>query len=259
MQTLKGRTCIIAGGSGGDGTETVRALCRAGMNVVMMTHQPSQADDLITSIRAEGYPEKVAACLDGSVQDPPVSDAEVFRHIYEEYGSIDVLVANTGADGFEDSIDSVTPELMIKEVSALLGKSHSMLYYCLPYLRLSKAPRVIFMTSVEGERGGVLESYTNAVAKGAVLALARNSAARLAAEGITVNCIKKGLIQRQLHVSKHPDEKKPKDTSVMLDHIPSHKAGTPADLAEAICFLASEESGYVTGAVIDLSGGLSLL
>lgn len=45
----------------------------------------------------------------------------------------------------------------------------------------------------------------------------------------------------------------------MLDHIPSHKAGTPADLAEAICFLASEESGYVTGAVIDLSGGLSLL
>lgn len=133
-----------------------------------------------------------------------------------------------------------------------------MLKCALPYLRKSRAARVIFMTTVEGVRGGRMESFTNAVAKGAVLALGRNCAARLAAEGITVNCIEKGAIERLPH--KGPEHGlKEKDISEMLSFIPSGRIGTPEDLAQAICFLASEESSYVTGTVLDVSGGLSLV
>lgn len=258
MQTLAGRTCVFAGASGGDGVSAVKALCAGGMNVVMMTHQLSQAERLLEEIEKSGYPGKCAVVQDGSAREVPVPDEKVYKEIFERFGSLDVVICNTGGDGFEDTIDTVEPETMQKEVGHLLGGSYQMLKYALPYLRKSKAPRVIFMTTVEGVNGGRLESFTNAVAKGAVLALTKNSAARLASEGITVNCIEKGAIERLKH--EGPDHgPKFKDTSVMLPYIPMGRMGTPEDLAQAICFLASEETSYITGTVLDVSGGLSLV
>ncbi|NBJ92864.1 SDR family NAD(P)-dependent oxidoreductase [Parablautia muri] len=258
MQTLEKRTCVFAGASGGDGVAAVKALCKGGMDVVMLTHQPAQAQKLIREMEGLAYPGKCGAVQDGNCQNPPIPDEEVYRRIFEEYGSIDVVICNTGGDGFEDSIDLVDTDFMLKEVGHLLGGSYSMLKCALPYLRQSRAPRVIFMTTVEGVRGGRLESFTNAVAKGAVAALGKNCAARLASEGITVNCIEKGAIARLPH-NGPALEPKGKDTSGMLSCIPVGRMGTPEDLAEAICFLASEESAYITGAVLDVSGGLSLV
>ncbi|MCD8348076.1 MAG: SDR family oxidoreductase [Lachnospiraceae bacterium] len=258
MQTLKGRTCVFAGASGGDGVAAVKALCQAGMNVVMMTHQPAQAQGLMDEMETLGYPGKCVAVQDGNAQTPPVSDEEVYRKIFEEQGSIDVIICNMGGDGFEDSIDTVDTQMLLKDVGLLLGGSYTMLKCALPYLRKSACPRVIFMTTVEGARGGKLEGFTNAVAKGAVLSLTKNCAARLADEGITVNCIQKGAIERLPH--KGPDHgPKMKDTSAMLPYIPAGRMGTPEDLAGAICFLASEETSYITGTVLDVSGGLSLV
>jgi len=258
MQTLEGRTCIFAGASGGDGVAAVKALCKAGMNVVMMTHQPAQAQGLINELKGAGYPGSCEAVQDGNTQTPPVADEEVFRRVAEKYGSLDVVISNTGGDGFEDSIDSVSEEDLLKDVNHLLGGGYHMLKCALPYLRQSKAPRVIFMTTVEGVRGGNKESLVNAVAKGAVVSMAKNCAARLAPEGITVNCISKGAIERLAPPAGH---KGPafKDMTTLLPYIPAGRMGTPEDLAEAICYLASEESAYVTGAVLDLSGGLQLV
>ncbi|MCD8011286.1 MAG: SDR family oxidoreductase [Lachnospiraceae bacterium] len=258
MQTLQGRTCVFSGASGGDGASAVRALCQGGMNVVMMTHQPEQARDLIAEIEAGGYPGKCTAVQDGSAQTPPVAEEEVYRRIFEEYGAIDVIISNTGGDGFEDSLDTVDTDTLLSEVGHLLGGSYTMLKCALPYLRQSRHPRVIFMTTVEGVRGGKLESFTNAVAKGAVLSLTKNCAARLAPEKITVNCIQKGAITRLINrgAAQNPAFK---DTSAFLPYIPMGRLGTPEDLAQAICFLASEETSYITGTVLDLSGGLSLV
>ncbi|MCD7745020.1 MAG: SDR family oxidoreductase [Lachnospiraceae bacterium] len=256
MQTLTGRTCVFSGASGGDGVAAAKALCQAGMNVVVMTHQMAQAASLVEEIQKLGYPGRCMAMQDGEAQTPPVPDEDVYRQIYETLGSIDVVISNTGGDGFEDSIDTVDTDTLQKEVGHLLGGSYSMLKCALPYLRKSGSPRVIFMTSVEGARGGKLESFTNAVAKGAVLSLAKNSAARLASEGITVNCIQKGAITRINGAIVDP---RWKDTTTMLPYIPMNRMGTPEDLAAAICFLASEESAYVTGTVLDVSGGLSLV
>ncbi|MBQ9210685.1 MAG: SDR family oxidoreductase [Clostridia bacterium] len=258
MQTLKGRTCIFAGASGGDGVEALKALLAGGMNVAMMTHQPAQAQRLLDEIEAMNLPGKCIAVQDGKSQNPPIPDAEVFRQVAERFGSIDVVITNTGGDGFEDSIDSVEEDQLIKEVGMLMGGSYHMLKTALPYLRKSAAPRVIFMTTVEGVRGGRLESFANAVAKGAVVGLMRNCAARLASEKINVNCIQKGAISRIPHPAR-PGEPPFKDMNALLPYIPQGRMGTAEDLAGAICFLASEESAYVTGTVLDLSGGLSLV
>ena len=258
MQTLKNRTCVFAGASGGDGVDAVKALCAGGMNVVMMTHQPAQAQRLLDELAAMNLPGKCIAVQDGNAQDPPIPDEQVFAQVYEQFGSIDVVISNTGGDGFEDSIDTVSKENLLHDMEHLVGGAYGMLKCALPYLRKSAAPRVIFMTTVEGARGGKLESFTNAVAKGAVLSLMKNCAARLAPECINVNCIQKGAVER-LAPPPHPGAPVFKDMTQLLPYIPQGRMGTPKDLAEAICYLASEESAYVTGSVIDLSGGLSLV
>lgn len=258
MQTLAGRVCVFAGASGGDGVAAVKALCAGGMTVVMMTHMPAQAQGVIDEIGRLGYPGRCVAVQDGDARNPPVSDEEVFAKIAKEYGTIDVVISNTGGDGFEDSIDTVSKEDLLRDVNHLLGGSYGMLKCALPYLRQSKAPRVIFMTTVEGVRGGNMESFVNAVAKSAVLGLTKNCAARLAAEGITVNCIEKGGILRLPH--KGPDNgKRDKNVADLLPRIPVKRLGSPEDLAAAICFLASEETSYITGAVLGVNGGLSLV
>ena len=66
MQTLTGRTCIFAGASGGDGVSAVKALCAGGMNVVMMTHQPAQAQRLLDEIGKRNLPGRCVAVQDGS-------------------------------------------------------------------------------------------------------------------------------------------------------------------------------------------------
>ena len=251
MQTLKGRTCVFAGATAGDGPETVRALCAGGMNVAVLTHQPHAAERLLKEME-DGEYEGVCfvAAGDGGKEK---TRKDSYREIFERFGSIDVILCNIGGDGKTDTIETLETEILSKYMDHLVCGSFEMLKEGLPYLRESRAPRVIFMTTAEGCMGGTYESMANAVAKGAVKALTLNAAARLAGEGITVNCISKGSIPRM-----EPIPEGGADTSARLPVIPMKRLGTQEDLASAICFLASEESSYITGQVLEVNGGLNL-
>ena len=252
MQTLKGRTCVFAGATAGDGTASVKALCAGGMNVVMATHNIKGAEALISAVKLAGLPGKCSA-LSAEGKIPPEQQSETYRKVAEEFGSVDVIICNTGDNGRICSIDDLSGEDLLKDVDHLVGTSYKMLRAALPALRQSKAPRVIFMSSVEGCRGGKLEGLANAIGKGAVRALTLNAAARLAPEGITVNCVSKGAITRM-----EPQKEGAPDPEAMLPFIPLARLGTPEDLAESICFLASEESAYITGQILELNGGMNL-
>lgn len=251
MQTLRGRTCVFAGATAGDGPESVRELCRGGMNVAVLSHQPEAAERLKKEISDAGYDGKIMILCGGRGKEK--SREKSYREIAERFGSIDVVICNTGGDGKADRIDTMERGGLEHYMGHLVGGSFEMLRAGLPYLRKSLAPRVIFMTSTEGCFGGTFESMANAVAKGAVRALTLNAAARLAAEGITVNCISKGSIPRMEGVPEGGV-----DLSARLPVIPMGRLGTQEDLAGAVCFLASEESGYITGQVLEVSGGLNL-
>lgn len=250
MQTLSGRTCVMIGATAGDGRETVKQLCAGGMNVVMLTHNiPQAAQSLIDEVRASG-----ATGLCEAVQEKPDSGEACYEYVAEKYGSIDVLVVNNGGNGVLGEIEDVATDTLLASVTQLCSVPYSNLRLALPYLKRSRAPRVIFMTTVEGRCGGTQESFANAVGKGAALSLALNCAARLAKHGITVNSICKGAIPRV--EPRRPDEPDPQD---MLPRIPLGRLGTPEDLAQAICYLASEESAYVTGQVLNVSGGWGMI
>lgn len=250
MQTLSGRTCVIAGGSAGDGIDTVKELCRAGMNVVVMTHQAEKARALVEEINSLGCAGKCEA-IGATEHGPAEEDEETYRYIEEKYGSVDVIISNTGDTGPAREMEELQREELLKEVDHLVSGAFQMTVTALPFLRKSRAPRIILMSSVEGVRGGRTGSFAGAVAKGAVHAMALNMAARLAPEKITVNCIAKGAIPRAEGI--RPGNADPK---AFLPCIPMGRLGSAGDLAQLICYLASEEAGYVTGQTICVSGGL---
>lgn len=250
MQTLSGRTCVIAGGAAGDGIDTVKELCRAGMNVVIVTHQAEKAMALVQEVNGCGYLGKCEA-VGATEHGPAEEDAETYEYIVQKYGSVDVIISNTGDTGCAKGMEELLDEELMKEVEHLVMGPFKMVRTALPYLRDSKAPRIILMSSVEGIYGGVHGSFANAVAKGAVHSLALNMAVRLAPEKITVNCIAKGAIPRVEGIRLGNT-----DPEIFLPYIPMGRLGNAQDLAQMICYLASEEAGYVTGQTICLSGGL---
>ncbi len=252
MQTLAGRTCVIAGGSAGDGIDTVKELCRAGMNVVMATHQAKKAQALAEEINGLGFAGKCEA-VGAAEAGPAEEDERTYRYIAGKYGSVDVIISNTGDTGTAKGMEELRGDELMKEVEHLVAGAFKMAVAALPYLRESRAPRIILMSSVEGVYGGRTGSFANAVAKGAVHALALNMAARLAEESITVNCIAKGAIPRVEGI--RPGNAEP---SAFIPYIPMGRLGTAQDLAQAVCYLASEEAGYVTGQTLCVSGGLEL-
>lgn len=252
MQTLQGRTCVFAGATAGDGVAAVKALCAGGLNVVMMTHNAERAKALTEEINGLNYPG-ICIAVGATEQGPAEEDPAVYDMLAQKFGSIDVIISNTGATGSSLAMEELSSDQLMKNVGHLLSGLFNMLKAALPWLRKSKAPRVILMTSAEGIRGGIHESFENAVAKGAVHALALNVADRLAKEGITVNCIAKGAIPRVEGIQ--PGNADPSD---FLPVLPMGRLGTPEDLAELICYLASEESAYLTGQTISLDGGYSL-
>lgn len=250
MQTLSGRTCVMAGGSAGDGIDTVKELCRGGMNVVMTTHQTEKARALAEKINGLGFVGKCEA-VGETGRGPAEEDEKTYRYIAETYGSVDVIISNIGDTGSAKAMEELSAEELMKEIEHLVAGAFKMAAAALPFLRESRAPRIILMSSEEGIYGGRRGSFANAVAKGAVHALALNMAARLALENITVNCIAKGAIPRTEGI--RPGNADPK---VFLPYIPMGRLGTPQDLAQTVCYLASEETGYVTGQTICVSGGL---
>lgn len=247
MQTLTGRTCAFSGATAGDGREVAKALCAGGMNVVIMTHMPEAAKSLVEEIRAAGLPGQAATLK----ENPEDTTEEVLRRAVEKFGSLDVIISNTGGAGKANDVDTTSVDELMENINHIIRGSYGLLKNALPYLRKSRAPRVIFISSVEGCKGGVHESFSDSVAKGAVRALTLNTAYRLAGEGITVNCIAKGAIPRVEPL--HPGDVNAADR---LPYIPMGRLGTSEDLAGAVCYLASEESSYMTGQILTLSGGL---
>ena len=252
MQTLTGRTCVFSGATGGDGTAAVEALCSGGMNVVMVTHQPAQAMGLLTRINAMDLPGECTV-IGATNGIPAENQKETYETIIKQYGSVDVVISNIGNSGKQQELESITSDELVNCICHLTKEAFDMTMAAFPYLKKSKAPRVILMTSVEGRHGGTKESFTNAVAKGTIQSLSVNLAARLAEYGITVNCISKGAIPRIEGAQEGFA-----DPCTLLPFVPMQRLGTPEDLAQTICFFASEESSYITGQTISVSGGLEM-
>lgn len=244
MFTLSGRTAAF---SGNDATVT-KALLEGGMNVALITHNMERS---IKNIEAMGKLGENCIAVQCEADDPKDTE-RAYKEICERFGSLDVIIPNHTGAPKQKTVEEYTAAEINEISSVVVGGSFNMVLKALPYLEKSKAPRVILMAAPAAVQADVNESLSNAAARGAIVALTYNLAARLADKGITVNCIAKGG-----YVNSHPGHPVAEEAlKEAIDKIPLHRVGTGEDFAAAVCFLASEEAGFVTGEVLNLNGGI---
>lgn len=239
-----GRTAVITGSSRGIGKAIAEKLGRFGANIVL--HATSEAVlETVKELEAAGI-KAVAAIGDVRKAEDVKS---LFGKAIEAFGSVDILINNAGitkdkpmAMMSEDDWDTVL-DINLKG-SFLCTKAAAKL------MIKKKYGRIINISSVAGAYGNPGQANYSA-SKGGLIALTKTTAKEFAPRGITCNAVTPGLIESQM-TEILPDELKQK----YLEKIALGRFGTPEDVANVVAFLASDESAYVTGQVIDIDGGL---
>jgi 3-oxoacyl-[acyl-carrier protein] reductase len=239
---LRGRTAIVCGASSGMGLAIAEALAEEGAHVTMFARRR----DVL-----EREAERIGALsVRGDLTNPRDLERVVERTL-EAFGGIDVLVNNGGgpprtpALGLEvDAVESAV-ELLLLSAIRLTG-------LCLPHLERSGRGRVINITSSTVREPTDNLVLSNAVRPG-VIGWAKTLAREIGPTGVTVNSIAPGRIDTARIAEVYPDGPSEADLAV----IPLRRLGTPREIADVVCFLASDRAAYVTGTVVPVDGGLT--
>lgn len=251
MLTLSGRTAIVDGAGGVIGEEVAHQLLMGGMNVVSFNASEEKAE--IIQKQFANYADRLWAC--GGRNRPKMQE------VYDRFGSLDVLICLQGQPPCPADIEAIPMPLWERAGESLVN------YYmeitdALPFLRKSRAPRIILHTSTEA-RGEVLSEecldLAYAACFGGVNAMTVNLARKLAKDSITVNAIEFGACHNaSLLPDPFFDRYGRPNYQANVEHIPLKRLPAPKDIAAAYCYLASEEAGFVTGHILKVTGGISV-
>ncbi len=241
---LTGKVAVVTGASRGIGRQTALTLAGAGAAVVV-TSRGDAAEAVAAEITAaSGQALAVAA---------DVSDAEAVQRVIEttleRFGRIDVLVNNAGI-----TRDQLLLRMKREDWDAVVSTNLTGTFLCtqavLKTMLKQRAGRIISISSVVGQSGN--PGQTNyAATKAGIIGFSKALAREVASRSITVNVVAPGLIDTDMTRDISSDAQ-----ANWASAIPLGRLGTPEDVAAAVCFLASDAAGYITGQVLAVNGGM---
>ena len=225
-----------------------RALASAGCNIVPIARRLEKLEEVAAAIRADFGVEVLPLRCDITSTEQ-VED--VVAKALERFGRIDVLVNNAGT-GAVAPAEEITDAQFENEFQIDLFGSFKVAREVAKRAMLpAKYGRIINISSNAGRMGGYANSQSYTASKGGVIAITKGIARQLAPRNITVNVVCPGTTETEM--SKTYDEETRKR---LVGRIPLGRLGKPEDTAAAVCFFASEEAGFITGAVLDVNGGM---
>ncbi len=246
--SVTGKTAVVTGGSRGIGRAVCLELARGGVNVALCyAGNQTSAEETADRCRALGVKAMAMRC--------DVSDAGEVKALMDavsaEFGAIHILVNNAGItrDGLmmtmkETDFDDVIATNLKGAFLCTKAVSRGMIK--------QRYGRIINVSSVVGLRGNAGQ-VNYAASKAGVVGMTKAAAKELGSRGITVNAVAPGFIETDMTASLSDSAR----TACVLS-IPAGRLGTVEDVARAVAFLASEESGYITGQVLAVDGGMSM-
>ena len=245
MFDLSGETALVTGASGGIGGAIARALHRQGAEVALAGTRSAALAALAAELGSRAH------VLTADLADPATPDRLV-RDAEAAMGRIDILVNNAGI-----TRDAIALRLRDEDWQAVIDVNLTAAF------RLTRAAlrgmvrrrhgRVICITSVVGVTGNAGQA-NYAAAKAALIGMAKSLAYETASRAITVNCIAPGMITTAM-----TDRLSEEQRARIAPAIPMGRFGAPDDVAAAAVYLASAESGYMTGQTLHINGGMTMV
>jgi 3-oxoacyl-[acyl-carrier protein] reductase len=238
------RVAIVTGAGQGLGEAIARRLASDGMHVVVADISEDRARAV-----ADDLERGTAAELD--VRDH-AAQAELVERVRRDNGSVDVLVNNAGI-----TVD--TPLWEIEQTGfddVMAVNLRGVFFGCQlvgPIMREQGFGRIVNLTSLAGQQGGLVAGAHYAASKAGVIVLTKIFARELAADGVTVNAVAPAAIDGPM-MQRLPQER----IEGFASAIPVGRIGRPDEVAALVAFLCSEDAGYITGATVDINGGISM-
>ena len=246
---LTDQVAIVTGAARGIGQASALALAREGANIVVADVR--ECRETVGRVRELGR-KALDVPTDVTRRD---SVRQLVERVVAEFGRIDILVNNAGTLA-RVGVEETTDELWDRDVNTTLRGTFYCIQAVLPHMRARRHGKVVNISSVSGKVGGVASRAAGsdrgrsgpayAAAKAGVLALTRWVAKDVGREGVYVNAVAPGGIDTEMT----------RGYDYGVEGIPIPRMGRPEDVAQAVVFLASQMSNYVTGAVLDVNGGI---
>lgn len=244
-------TMVITGGSRGIGAATAVMAAERGFDVVVSyVRAADAAEQVVADCRSAGA-AAIAVRADVGVEADVVA---LFERAVEDYGRVDVLVNNAGilhraAPLAEFEVDRLEEVLRVNVIGAFVAAREAVRRMSTRLGGVGGA--IVNVSSAASYLGSPHEYIDYAATKGALDTLTIGLSKEVAADGIRVNAVRPGLIHTDIHASSGIVDR----VDRLSSNVPMQRGGLPTEVAEAICWLASDAASYVTGTFVDVSGG----
>jgi acetoacetyl-CoA reductase/3-oxoacyl-[acyl-carrier protein] reductase len=262
MGTIDGRVALVTGGTRGIGAAICHLLAGQGADVAAGYWRHQESAGKFLSAMTDGYPGHTITLHEGNIGDAD-DCRRVISEVIDQHGRLDILVNNAGIT-IDRTVAKMTAEDWQRVIAVNLSGAFFLAQNALEHMLERGTGRIINVSSVIGETGNIgqanyaasksgLFGLTKSLAKEAVFQL--NRAQRPAGDGIglTVNAVTPGYIATDM-VATIPD----KVMDRIRSQIPLGRLGQPDEIARVVCFLAADQSAYITGQIWAVNGGLDM-
>jgi 3-oxoacyl-[acyl-carrier protein] reductase len=239
---VEGQVALVTGGGRGLGEAICLTLAREGAHVAVADINLAEATRVSDAINRTG---RKAIAIKADVSSEREVKAMVAETI-DALGTIDILVNNAGIV-YQGPVAEMSEEAWDKVVGVNLKGPFLCAREVMPTLKQKRSGKIVNLGSQAGQVGGLVVGANYSASKAGVICLTKSLAKELAPFGVNVNCIAPGVIDTEM-TQPFPREE-------MIKSIPLGNVGEPQDVADAVLFLVSQESKYITGQTISVNGG----
>ncbi len=245
--SLSGKVAVVTGSAQGIGQAIAVALARDGADIVVADLNVNQCRETVNQVEQLG--RKVMAVSVNVGDWDQVK--RMIEHVLKEWERIDILVNNAGI-----TRDSLLLRMKDGDWNAVLQVNLTGTFFCVkavvPTMSRQRSGRIVNIASIVGAIGNIGQANYSA-SKAAVIGLTKTVAREYASRSITVNAVAPGFIDTAMTQGLAADTRE-----ALLGQIPLKRLGQPNDVANAVCFLASENAAYITGHVLHVNGGMHM-